>query len=224
MAKITSNAHLWLSEVGAPDPTPVVVTSITKASPAVCTPATMPVGLANDDVVLFSDTGAPYLDGRAFRIGALTSTTFTLVDVDSTDLTAAVSAGTFQPFMKTGATPPAMLSACMAQITVTGVAPDSINLDDMCSTMTLLGDPKPPTFTFSGFVDSDSEGFQNLVSASVTVPKPTVWALFDFSTPGGYIFGPVEIGEMTITAGVKAGLQFSGSGVFTILPTYSWVL
>jgi hypothetical protein len=223
MAKIKSNAHLWLGDVSVGmTPTPVAITSITKATPPVVTPATMPVDLANGDLVAFEATGVPYLDGQAFRIDALDATTFTLPDAESSDIPAAVATGTFTPYLKAGTE--ALLEACMAQITVSGQAPDSIALDDMCSTMTILGDNKPPTFTFSGFVDQDSPGFENLVEASIATPKPTVPLLIDFSAAGGYIAGPAQIGEMTITAGVGQGLQFSGSGVFTEVPTYSWAL
>jgi len=223
MAKIKSNAHLWLSDVSAPTtPVSVNVTSITKATPPVVTPASMPAGLANGDLVAFEATGVPFLDGHAHRIGAITATTFTLPDAETSDIPAAVSTGTFTTYQKAGAD--ALLEACMAQITVAGQAPDSINLDDMCSTTTILGDNKPPTFTFSGFVDQDSPGFENLIEASIATPKPTVAVLIDFGAQGGYIAGPGQIGEMTVTAGVGQGLQFSGSGVFTEVPTYSWAL
>jgi hypothetical protein len=223
MAKIKSNAHLWLADVSAGATLdPVAVTSITKATPPVVTPTTMPSGLANGDLVSFEGTGVPYLDGHAFRIDALSATTFTLPDAESSDIPAAVATGTFTPYAKAGTD--ALLEACMAQITVTGQAPDSINLDDMCSTTTILGDNKPPTFTFSGFVDQESPGFENLVEASIANPKPTVPVLIDFGSAGGYIAGPAQIGEITVTAGVGQGLQFSGSGVFTEVPTYSWAL
>jgi hypothetical protein len=223
MAKIKSNAHLWLSDVSAgTTPPPVSLTSITKASPPVVTPETMPAGLADGDLVTFEGTGTPFLDGYAFRISALDATSFTLPDVESSDIPAAVSTGTFFTYQKAGTD--ALLEACMAQITVAGQAPDSLNLDDMCSTMTILGDAKPPTFTFNGFVDQASPGFENLVEASVKNPKPTVSVLIDFGPEGGYIAGPGQIGEISVTAGVGQGLQFSGSGVFTEQPTYSWAL
>ena len=223
MAKIKSNAHLYLSDVSAATtPVPIAVTSITKASPPVVTPATMPPDLADGDIVTFDATGDDYLDGEAFRIGALDATSFTLPDVESSDIAAAVTGGTFVPYLKAGAD--AMLEACMAQITVTGQAPDSINLDDMCGSTTLYGDPKPPTFTFNGFVDQTSPGFENLIEASVDTPKPTVAILIDYGPDGGYIAGVGQIGEVTVTAGVNAGFQFSGSGIFSEMPTYSWAL
>jgi hypothetical protein len=222
MSKIKSDAHLYITEVGAPDPAVEALTSITKATPPVVTPVAMPSGFASGDFAVITGTGEEMLDGYAFRAQNVTATTYELADIDGTKFAAAISGGSMQPFTVTAGG--SMSSACMAQITVTGQAPDSINLDDMCSTETVLGDPKPPTFTFSGFVDNDSAGFHNLVDASVETPKPTVWALFDFSPAGGYIFGPAQIGELTVAAGTKAGLQFSGAGVFTELPTYSWAL
>ena len=112
----------------------------------------------------------------------------------------------------------------MVSITVAGVPPDSIQMDDMCGSDTVLGSPKPPTFTYTGFVDKDSLGFKNLMQASLESPKTERWMLVDYTVGGGYIFGPVEIGEVTVTAQTAQGLQFSGTGVFKEMPTYSWAL
>jgi hypothetical protein len=94
----------------------------------------------------------------------------------------------------------------------------------MCDSTTVQGSPKPPTFTFNGFINKESAGLSNLFQASLEDPKQNRWLLIDYTEDGGYIFGPVQIGEMTVTAGVGQGLQFSGSGVFTEVPTYSWAL
>lgn len=230
MAKIKSDAHLYLTatENAAAPPGAVGVTSITAADPAVLTlAAAVPAGTANGDLVMLENTGQALLDGKAFRIAALNTTTpaaptMELDDFDGTQLSGAVSTGTATVFNKTGAE--ALLEVCLVNITVAGVAPDSIQMDDMCDSATVLGSPKPPTFTFSGFVNKDSAGFKNLMVASIESPKQTRYALIDYTEAGGYIFGPVEIGEVTITAQTAQGLQFSGSGVFTEVPTYSWAL
>jgi hypothetical protein len=230
MAKIKSDAHLYLTETGDPAPTPVALTSITNTALAVVTlAAAMPAGAANGDLIKFAGTGEPLLDGYAFRIANLDATTapsaptFELLDFDGTRLAAAVGAvGTGQVFQKAGDL--ALLEVCMVTITVAGVPPDSIQMDDMCGSATVLGSPKPPTFSFSGFVDKDSPGFKNLMQASLESPKTERWMLIDYTVGGGYIFGPVEIGEITVTAQTAQGLQFSGSGVFTEMPTYSWAL
>lgn len=228
MAKIKSDAHLYLTETGAAAPAPVDVTSITKATPAVVTlGAAVPAGTADGDMIEFADTGEPLLDGHAFRIAALdvstaAAPTLELLDFDGTRLTAAVATGTGTVYNKAGTD--ALLEACLVNITVAGVAPDSIQMDDMCDSTTVLGSPKPPTFTFSGFTNKESAGFKNLIQASLESPKQKRYMLIDYTNEGGYIFGPVEIGEITITAQTAQGLQFSGSGLFTEVPTYSWAL
>jgi hypothetical protein len=222
MAKIKSDAHLYLTPTGAAPPAPVVITTLTNTNPIVVTPAAMPVGLANGDVVVIEGTGEPLLDGYAFRVLNLGAADFELDDFDGTRLTAAVATGTVTAYTKSG--DGALLEACMATITVTGVPPDSIALDDMCDSTTVQGSPKPPTFTFNGFINKESAGLSNLFQASLEDPKQNRWLLIDYTEDGGYIFGPVQIGEMTVTAGVGQGLQFSGSGVFTEVPTYSWAL
>ena len=224
MAKIKSDAHLYLTETGDAAPAPVALTSVTNTTPAVVTlAAAVPADAANGDLAEFAGTGEPLLDGKAFRIANLTGTTFELLDFDGTRLAAAIGAvGTVQIFQKAGDL--ALLEVCMVTITVAGVPPDSIQMDDMCGSATVLGSPKPPTFSFTGFVDKDSPGFKNLMQASLESPKQLRYMLIDYSVGGGYIFGPVEIGEITITAQTAQGLQFSGTGVFTEMPTYSWAL
>lgn len=224
MAKVKSSAQLYLSPASydPSDPThALALASITAAAPAVATAsAALPADLIAGGFVQIEGTGKADLDGTAWRVGTVTSAakTFELADSDRTGATAA-SAGTYQVYSDAN-----LIHACMVNITVTGQAPDSIALDDMCSNETVLGDAKPPTFTFTGFVDKDAPGFQNLVRASLESPKTTRMLLIDYGENAGYIFGPAEIGEVTITAANAAGLQFSGSGVFTEVPTYSWAL
>lgn len=222
--KVKSAAQLYLTNANF-DPSDashqIQIVSVTAADPAVATAAAvLPAAYVDGAIVLIDGTGQADLDGYAWRIDNVNAgaKSFELVEADRTGLTAA-AAGSGQVFA--GAD---LVHACMANITVTGQAPDSINLDDMCSTSTVLGDPKPPTFTFTGFVDNESPGFKNLVRASNESPKLERWLLIDYGEPVGYVFGPAEIGELTITAAVGGGLQFSGSGVFTEVPTYSWAL
>jgi hypothetical protein len=225
MAKVKSNAHLYLSPKGY-DPTApanqLAITSVTAAMPAVVTAtAALPAGMNEGDLVALEGTGAADLDGTAWRAVNLDATgmTFELEGSDRTGETAVGAVGTFQVFNDAN-----LIEACLANITVSGQAPDSISMDDMCGTATVLGDAKPPTFTFTGFVDNESPGFKNLIRAGLESPKSPRVLLIDYGATVGYIFGPAEIGEVTVTAAVGGGLQFSGSGVFTEVPTYSWAL
>jgi len=235
MAKIRSDAKLYLTQTGAPAPDTQDLTSITKANPCVVTFAAAVTGMVDGSMCSFAGTDETLLDGKTFRLTTIGGggTTAVLDGFDGTKLSAAVTALTDAAtvYNKTEvAVDPVtgndLLCACVATVTVAGQAPDSLNLDDMCTSTTVLGAPKPPTLQFTGWVDKDAPGFQNLIEASLESPKPSPPRnlLIDFGTAGGWIFGPVEIGEISITAGVNAGLAFSGSGVFTAMPTYSWAI
>jgi len=227
MAKIRSDAHLYLSQTGNDQPTPAALVSVTKADPCVATFASAPAGMVDGSMCVFEGTGDPLLDGKAFRLTDVSGANATLDDFDGTRLAIAVAAGTGTVYNLTEVASSGdgdLLEACMATITVAGQAPDSLNLDDMCSSTVVLGAPKPPTFQFTGWIDNESDGFKNLVQASLESPKTERYMLIDYGDAGGWIFGQVEIGEITVTAGVNAGLSFSGSGVFKELPTYSWAL
>jgi hypothetical protein len=223
MAKVKSAAQLYLTPTGL-DPTDpalaLTLTGISAAAPAVAV-ATAPLdaGFIEGTIALLRDTTAEDLDGYGWRASNPTGSSFALDDSDRTG-DQATTGGTYQPFI----VGEDLIHACVAQVTVTGQAPDSISMDDMCGTSTVLGDAKPPTFTFTGWVDKESLGFRNLMQASLESPKQPRYLLIDYGEPAGYIFGPVEVGEITITAATSAGLQFSGSGVFTEVPTYSWAL
>jgi hypothetical protein len=226
MAKIRSDAKLYLTPTGvAAPPADVNITSVTKANPCVLTAASA-IGAAT--FATFEGTGEALLDGKTFRLVNIAGSAGTLEGFDGTQLGAAVAsgAGKVVQLWEVSDTDPAadLLCACLATVTIAGQEPDALNLDDMCTSTTVLGTPKPPTFQFTGWVDQDSAGFKNLIQASLESPKTTRYMLIDFGTAGGYIFGPVEIGAISVTAGVNAGLAFSGSGVFTEVPTYSWAL
>jgi len=225
MAKVRSNAHLYLTQTGDAAPLAEALTSVTKANPSVMTLATANPDMAAGDFGLIEGTDDPHLDGKAFRFGAIggAGTTAELSDFDGEQMAADATGGTVQIFDPVDEGD-GLLEACMANITVNGQAPDSINLDDMCDQTTVLGAPKPPTFTFTGWVNQDSAGFKNLIQASLESPKTARYMLIDYGDDAGYIFGPVEIGEVSVTAGVNAGLQFTGTGVFKEVPTYSWAL
>src|SRR6187431_2643835 len=109
MAKIKSDAHLYLTETGDAAPAPVALTSVTNTDPAVVTlAAAMPADAADGDLAKFAGTGQA-------AVGAL---------------------GTVQIFQKAGDL--ALLEVCMVTITVAGVPPDSIAMDDMCGSTTVL--------------------------------------------------------------------------------------
>lgn len=83
MARIGTNMTVQVEQTAE---TPLAVTALTKADPGVATSTTH--GLANGDIVLFAvSAGMVELDGQAVRIANVTTDTFELEDLDTTDYT-----------------------------------------------------------------------------------------------------------------------------------------
>jgi hypothetical protein len=223
MAKIVSDqTALWLTTGTAP-PAATAITGVSAAAPAVVTVATLPVDLADLDMVLIEGTGNPSLDGKYFQAGSVgtPANTFQLTGSDTTG-DAAMTTGTVTAY-NLGAPSAEFLKACQSTVTLNGQDPDSVDLSDMCEAVTRLGDPKPPTVSFTGFVDSEDEGFTNMIVASLESPKLDRLLLILYPD-GEYVVGPAEIGAISVTAARGQGLQYSGTATYTEVPTYSWAL
>jgi len=224
VAKIVSDqTAIWLTDADVTAPAPVAITSVSAAAPAVVTMTTLPTGLADMDFVLVEDTGNPDLDGKYFQADSVgtPANTFQLAGTDTTG-DAAMTTGTITPYNLAGSSPE-FLKACQSTITLNGQDPDSVDLSDMCDAMTKLGDPKPPTVSFTGFVDSEDEGFKNMIEASLESPKADRLLALIFPD-GEYIVGPAEVGAISVSAARGQGLTYSGTATYTEVPTYSWAL
>lgn len=215
MAKIVSDkTALWLTDGVLP--TPVAITSITTAAPPVVTlPAT--ATMADLDLAKIAGSGRADLDGKYFQVDILTGTT---LELERAAAGAAVGAvGTIQVLQMDST----FKKACESTVTLNGQDPDEVDLSDMCVATTKLGDPKPPTVSFTGFVDAEDAGFKNMIRASLESPK-TARVLMILFPDGEYIVGPAEIGSISVSAAKSQGLSYSGTATFTEVPTYSWAL
>jgi hypothetical protein len=224
VAKIVSDqTAIWLTDADVAAPTPAAITGVTSANPAVVSMTTLPAGLVNGDLVLLDGTGNPDIDGKYFTASSVgtPANSFTLVGMDTTGDTA-MTAGTAAVY-NLGGDDPEFLKACQSTITLNGQEPDSVDLSDMCDAMTKLGDPKPPTVSFTGFVNSEDEGFKNMIQASLESPKSDRLLMLLFPD-GEYIVGPAEVGAISVSAARGQGLSYSGTATYTEVPTYSWAL
>ena len=68
MAKIRSDAHLYLTQTGAAAAVTKLLTSVTKANPCVVTLAAAMAGMVDGSIIEFAGTGEALLDGKAFRL------------------------------------------------------------------------------------------------------------------------------------------------------------
>ena len=216
MSKIVSDGTAIYMTDGGALPTPLAITSISTADPPVVTVAST-AGFDDLDPVLVEGTGRVDLDGKYFSANVINGTTFELTGAGAGAAVGAV--GTVTPFV----IDTDLIKACESTITLNGVEPDSVDLSDMCDAGTKLGDPKPPTLSFTGFVNKDEEGFRNIVRASLESPKAERVLMLLFPD-GERIIGGFEVGALSVSAARGQGLTYSGTGTFTEVPTYSWAL
>jgi len=208
-------------------PTGVDVVSISNTTPAVVSVASgalTTMELADGDQVLVQGTGEPRLDDKFFAVSAVgdTADSFTLNDTDLVDLAAPITVGTVAPYNMSGSSPE-FFKACESSVTLNGQEPDNVDLSDMCESEKKLGDAKPPTVSFTGFVNSEDEGFKNIIRASLESPK-TPRVLSIVYPDGEYVTGPAEIGAISVAAARGQGLTYSGTATYVKVPTYSWAL
>lgn len=215
MAKIVSDkTAIWLTDGALP--TGVAVTSISVASPPLVTIADTSA-YADLDFAKPVGTGRADLDGKYFQIDVKSGTT---LDLERAVAGSAVGAvGTLQVLQMDTT----FKKACQSTVTLNGQDPDEVDLSDMCDAATKLGDPKPPTVSFTGFVNAADDGFKNMIRASLESPK-TSRVLALIFPDGEYIIGPAEIGSISVSAAKSQGLSYSGTATFTEVPTYSWAL
>jgi hypothetical protein len=214
MKIVSDKTAIWLTDGALP--AGVAITSVSVAAPPLVTvPAT--AAFLDLDLAKPVGTGRVDLDGKYFQIDVVTGTT---LELEGAAAGAAVGAlGTLQVLQMDST----FKKACQSTVTLNGQDPDSVDLSDMCDSSTKLGDPKPPTVSFTGFVNSEDDGFKNLIRASLESPK-TERVLLLLYPDGEYVCGPAEIGAISVSAARGQGLSYSGTATFTEVPTYSWAL
>ena len=214
MSKIVSDKTAIYLTDGGTLPVAVNIVAISTASPAVVQVAST-AGITDLDPILVEGSGRADLDGKWWQADLVDGTHVALL---ASEAGAAVGAvGTIQAL----AMGTVLIKACESTVTLNGQDPDSVNLDDMCDSSTKLGDPKPPTMSFTGFVNREEEGFRNIIRASLESPKATRVGMILYPD-AEYVIGEIEIGAISVSAAKGQGLSYSGTGTFTEVPTYSW--
>jgi len=214
MSKIVSDKTAIYLTDGSTLPVALAVVAITNVAPPVVQVADSST-ITDLDPILVTGTGRADLDGKWWLADVIDATHVAL-----TGASAGAAVGALGTIQALGIADE-LIKACESTVTLNGQDPDSVNLDDMCDATTKLGDPKPPTMSFTGFVNREEEGFRNLIRASLESPKATRVGMILYPD-AEFVIGQIEIGAISVSAAKGQGLSYSGSGTFTSVPTYSW--
>jgi hypothetical protein len=194
MSRISSQGSVIMiqSEVA---PTSSDVVSATKAKPCVITLAA--AGPAVGDIVMPQNTGWASLDGRPFKVSAVTTVAITLQDSDTTNEVDAIQLGTVLQ--------PSWLELCRSTFNVSmpaGAVIDVTTLCDMAHRIT-SGLPAIATWAANGFYDSNDQAM--LVARDYY--RSGQFVAFDVHFPDGSgITYSANVNVFDLTMGINAAV------------------
>lgn len=154
---------VYISKGGTGTPSPVTLTQVTNAKPAVVTVGAADIASFHaGDLVAVSGTGIATLDGQFFTVGTVddTANTFPLIGSDGS---AAPSPSTTGQITNHEAN---MLEFCVATMEYALTPGAAISVGTTCDpAATLAGEPQAGTLSNTGFTDLLSPGYMEFLAA-----------------------------------------------------------
>lgn len=197
---------------GATPPSPVAITELTNAKPAVATVDAGDIGdFTEGQLVTVSGTGQSDVDGRTFIVGPIATDSFPLNGSDLSGAPGPIDTGSLAP-MATGD----MLKACFRQFERTVEAADAIDVTTFCGAESLAGTPTPGTISFEAFMDFD-QAWQDEWRAGLKDGQRRILEL-QMPNNGPSIIYTVTPSGLTETFEVGEASTFDGEGVLNEEP------
>ena len=188
MAKINVKGVTMFLYKNGPASLPLVPLSITSAKPAVVTVADT-TGLTEGSPVVLSGTDFPELDGDLFIVGNIDATnkTFEVLGSNTTSTAATL-----------GATPKAMVSTnadrvqlCLSSVDIAAPSVNQIDVSTFCAEATMPGRATPGQISMGGFVEKDSDAFDELMLADLDGVERQF--LIVLPSGNGYLEGAISL-------------------------------
>lgn len=192
-----------------PPATTSPITGATKAAKAVITATnTLAVGA----YVIIAGTGMASLDRKTpHRVSVASGTSFT-VDTDTTNDTAAATAGSFREIATT--------EVCFAEFGVEASTPGEVDVTTMCDTerRNVAGLSSPGSATFGGPLDLTDAGQVALIAAFQDgLSRALIWTTRGGQT--GLLYGVVS-SFAAAPQGIEQAVTFNGSFQIQEAPVY----
>lgn len=164
MAAFSSKGlKVYISEGGTGAPSPVTITNVTNARPAVVTVGAADISKFNPgDLVMMAGTGIAALDGALFPVGTVddTANTFPLIGSDASAATAASTTGTVTNYEAS------MLEFCVATMEYSQTPGQAISVGTTCDpSAQLAAEPQAGSLSITGFTDLLSPGYLEFLKA-----------------------------------------------------------
>lgn len=199
-AKSSQGTRVYIDNGAAP--TAHVITSVTKASPAVVAVVSA-TGLAVGDIVTPRDTGFKSIDDFPFRVAAVSALNITLEDSDTSGETGTVTAGSLDEAT--------LIELCVANFTTDQPAGTTLDVTTMCDVArrTLSGLPGQGTWTANGFHDG-ADASQQIARQAYRDGDDRIFRLI-FRDSSGVLFAGV-LNQLNIGSAVDAPVTITLGG------------
>lgn len=218
----TKGMTVWLQKLSGGSASPVTVTQITNAKPAVVTVGASDITkFKNGDTLMVAGTGVPALDGHYFPVTALDdiANTFTLLGSDASGATAVITTGTVTNIEGD------LVEFCVAGLDRQQTPAAAISVGTTCDpSAQIAGDPQAGTLSVNGFVDYEKPGFLEFMKAvDDGKTRVLVVKLPESATASGegeIIFPQVTATGFSETFNVNAAASWTGEFTLGVRPEY----
>lgn len=201
----TKGLRIWMSEAGAA-PVALEPTAITEAEPPVITVAST-TGMANGDIVQFSATGFPELDGKTAVVGGLTGTTFQAIGLDTTGSAGVLGPDPVASYYAAGS----MCELCLGTIEFGDSAGSPVSVATFCNPIASVpGNPQPASVTLGGYVDAEDECYGEMLQA-VRDGLPRQIKI-DLPGGNGYFYTTMLFGSKNYAIPLEGAVGFTFTG------------
>jgi hypothetical protein len=197
-------------QVGSNSATDLTLISISKASPSVVEVSSI-AGLADGDVVSFSNTGFSELDGKTFAVGNIESgvNSFSALGSDTTKSTGILPTNGAKASVVKSAD---MVKICLSSMEIGANSVSDVDVSTFCDpTAQLPGKVTPGTIALSGYADKDDTGLAELIKAD----EDRQVRAFEIVLPGegnGYIVGKISLAGLSYTVPIEGAVGFTVNG------------
>lgn len=208
----TKGLNIWMTKKGV-TPTSLTPTAISKAKPAEVTVANT---LTDGQLVYVSGTGFPEIDGKTWVVSGATSTKFSLQGSDTTG-----SAGTLGTTPKVDAYATSdVVKLCLAGIDIAPGSSNTISIGTFCDpAASLPGNPTPGSVTLSGYVDTASTGYAELLEAE---SDGTARHIKIDIPSNGFLLADIVIGSVSFDVPLEGAVGYSFSASLSSSMRHVW--
>lgn len=214
MSKINvKGLSIYLYKIGstATPTTPVTVTPTTISTGKVVTVTTASTtGLVDGQPITMTNTGYDEIDGKTFIVSNLIAdTSFVLVGADTTG-TSTAAIGVSPAPLGTAQIDADRVKLCLSSIDIAAPSVNPIDVSTFCGEDSIPGRATPGQITLGGYVEKDSNAFDELVLADTDGAERIF--VINLANNNGWFLGGITLAGLGFSIPNEGAISYTISG------------